>query len=42
MEKSVVIEEFTSDWALQLGLTIHHRQANEIDYPQNEIFVQKT
>ncbi|MGH0791072.1 hypothetical protein ACQVTU_25890 [Bacillus cereus] len=26
MEKSVVIEGFTSDWALQLGLTIHAHQ----------------
>ncbi len=26
MEKSVVIEEFTSDWALQLGLTISKKE----------------
>ncbi|MED2491661.1 hypothetical protein P4120_27165 [Bacillus thuringiensis] len=31
MEKSVVIEEFTSDWALQLGLTIHAHQLKSVN-----------
>ncbi|ACK97601.1 hypothetical protein IAW_01900 [Bacillus cereus str. Schrouff] len=31
MEKSVVIEEFTSDWALQLGLTISKTKIVRLD-----------
>ncbi|EJS57023.1 hypothetical protein ICA_01799 [Bacillus cereus BAG1O-3] len=31
MEKSVVIEEFTSDWALQLGLTISKKKIVRLD-----------
>lgn len=31
MEKSVVIEGFTSDWALQLGLTISKTKIVRLD-----------
>ncbi len=31
MERSIVIEEFTPDWALQLGLTISKKKIVRLD-----------